>query len=131
MDALRDAGALFVSLVAEDGGVVVGHVALSPVSLSDGAPGWYGLGPLSVAPGRQRQGIGSHLVRAALRQLKAKGASGCMLVGDPAYYGRFGFGHQHRLVYPDLPPEYFQVIAFSGPAPQGVAGFHEAFGAEG
>src|SRR5690606_36329603 len=72
--ALRRAGALAVSLVAEADGEVVGHVAFSPVKIgrapedSDGGEltGWYGLGPLSVSPARQRHGIGSALVRAGL-----------------------------------------------------------------
>lgn len=131
VDALRSAGALFVSLVAEDDGAIIGHVAISPVSISNGVSGWYGLGPISVSPGRQRQGIGSQLVLAALRQLKEKGASGCVLVGDPVYYCRFGFEHQGNLAYPDLPPEYFQVISFSQPVPHGIVRFHEAFGAKG
>lgn len=131
VDALREAGALSMSLVAEDGGVVVGHVAVSPVSVPGAASGWYGLGPISVAPGRQRQGIGSKLMREVLRQLEAKGACGCVLVGDPAYYGRFGFKHQSELVFPGLPPAYFLVIAFSSPVPQGAVKFHPAFDAKG
>jgi putative acetyltransferase len=56
--ALRAAKALTVSLVAESGGRVVGHVAFSPVTISDGTRNWYGLGPVSVLPAYQRQGIG-------------------------------------------------------------------------
>ncbi len=131
VDALRDAGALTLSLVAEDGGVVVGHVAISPVTLSSGTPGWYGLGPISVAPERHGQGIGSQLMLSALQQLKDMGAAGCVLAGDPAYYGRFGFAHQSNLVFPDLPPEFFLIVAFSEPVPQGVVRFHSAFDAKG
>lgn len=131
VDALREARALSISLVAEDDGVVVGHVAVSPISISSGTSDWYGLGPIAVSPDRQGQGIGSRLMRAALQELEEKGASGCVLVGDPAYYCRFGFKHQDSLVYPDLPPEYFQVIAFSHPVPQGVATFHRAFDVKG
>lgn len=131
VDALREARALSISLVAEDDGVIVGHVAVSPVSISSGASGWYGLGPIAVSPDRQRQGIGSKLMRSALQELEGNGASGCVLVGDPAYYSKFGFEHQDSLIYPDLPSEYFQVIAFSHPLPQGVVAFHQAFGAKG
>ncbi|GEM_PF-799366 len=81
VDALRRAGALAVSLVAEDADGIVGHVALSKVQLSDGSPGWYGLGPISVAPGRQGQGVGSALMRAAVEALRARGAAGCVLLG--------------------------------------------------
>jgi putative acetyltransferase len=131
VDALRNAGVLSLSLVAEENGVIVGHVALSPVSISEGASGWYGLGPLSVAPERQRQGIGSRLVALALRRLKEKGASGCVLVGDSAFYARFGFGQEKSLVFPGVPPGVFLSIAFSRPLPRGVVAFHEAFGAQG
>lgn len=63
VEALRAAGALTVSLVAERAGRVVGHIAFSPVTISDGTPGWYGLGPVSVLPECQRQGIGAALIR--------------------------------------------------------------------
>ena len=83
VNALRRAGKLSVSLVAESGGAVVGHVAISPVSISDGTPGWFGLGPVSVLPQYQRRGIGSQLVREALRIIRKRGASGCVVLGDP------------------------------------------------
>ena len=131
VDALRKAGALSISLVAEDDGVTLGHVAVSPVSISDGAPGWYGLGPISVTPERQRQGIGSRLMVEVLQGLREVGASGCVLVGDPAYYARFGFRSGKNLVLPDVPPEYVQAISFSRSLPQGIVKFHVAFGAQG
>jgi putative acetyltransferase len=127
VDALRAAGVLSISLVAESGGVVVGHVAVSPVSISDDSPGWYGLGPLSVAPGHQRRGIGSALMREILRLLRERDASGCVLVGDPAFYSRFGFKPLAALVLPDVPPEYFQAISFSHTVPRGSVTFHAAF----
>ncbi|QYJ79706.1 GNAT family N-acetyltransferase [Shewanella acanthi] len=131
VDALRDAGALTISLVAEVDGSLVGHVAISPVSISSGVSNWYGLGPISVLPERQKQGIGSNLMLSALQQLKAKGALGCVLVGDPAYYSRFGFVHQNNLTYPDLPAEFFLCLSFSQSVPRGIATFHEAFSAKG
>jgi len=91
VNALRRAGALAISLAAELDGSVIGHVAVSPVTVSDGAPGWYGLGPISVLPQHQRSGVGSQLMRAALQALRDRGAAGCLLVGDPGYYRRFGF----------------------------------------
>jgi len=127
VDALRDAGALTISLVADDDGSVVGHVAVSPVSISGEIAGWYGLGPISVSPGRQKQGIGSKLMQAALQRLKDSGAAGCVLVGDPAYYDRFGFVHQSSIVFPDIPAEFFLAASFSESVPQGIAEFHEAF----
>jgi len=88
---LRKAGALTISLAAEQDGEIVGHVAVSAVSMSDGSADWYGLGPISVTPERQRKGIGSGLMQAALRLLRERSPAGCVLVGDPAYYARFGF----------------------------------------
>ncbi len=131
VEALRKAGALSISLVAEQDGEVVGHVALSPVSISDGSAGWYGLGPISVKPELQRRGIGILLMQAALRLLRERGAAGCVLVGDPAYYSRFGFKPEPSLVLPDVPPEYFQALLFGPSVPRGVVTFREAFMAQG
>ena len=131
VDALRAADALTVSLVAEDGGCVIGHVAVSPITLSSGALDWHALGPISVSPERQKQGIGSKLMRAALKQLKDKGAAGCVLAGDPNYYGRFGFVHQRNLAYPALPAEFFLALSFSKYVPHGTVQFHAAFEAKG
>jgi putative acetyltransferase len=131
VDALRDAGALFLSLVAEDEGVVVGHVAISPIRVSDGAAGWYGLGPISVQPGRQRRGIGSGLMREVLWRLEESGASGCVLVGDPAFYGRFGFEPDRGLAYPGVPSEYVLALSFDESRPQGTVSFHAAFATAG
>jgi len=128
IDALRKAGALTLSLVAESAGVIVGHVAMSPVSVSDAASGWYGLGPISVLPERQGNGVGSALMREVLRLLRERGAAGCVLVGEPAYYGRFGFRADPNLVFPPVPPEYFQALSFGTRTPRGVVSYHEAFG---
>lgn len=131
VDALRKSGALFLSLVAEQAGSIVGHVAVSPVTVSDGSSHWYGLGPISVIPELQGQGIGSLLMKEALQRLQDKGAAGCVLLGDPAYYSRFGFKPTPELVLPDVPPEYFQALAFKPPLPHGIVTYHEAFSAQG
>lgn len=131
VDALRKAGALTISLVAEEAGEVTGHVAISPVSVSDGSAGWYGLGPISVRPELQGRGIGSLLMQAALRLLRERGAAGCVLLGDPAYYSRFGFKPEAGLVLPDVPQEYFQALPFGESLPHGVVTYHEAFSARG
>ena len=131
VDALRAAGALAVSLVAEDADGIVGHVAVSPVQLSDGSPGWYGLGPISVAPGRQGQGIGGALMRAAVEALRARGVAGCVLLGDPGYYGRFGFRAEPRLRLVGVPAEYFQALLLEGGWPDAEVEYHSAFGAAG
>ena len=127
--ALRAAGALAVSLVAELDGRVVGHVAFSPVVLSDGTPDWHGLGPVSVLPAHQRQGIGKALIRQGLARLQAMGARGCCLVGHPDYYRKFGFRNLDQLAHAGVPPEYFLALSFDGHWPQGAVAFHEAFGA--
>lgn len=129
--ALRAAQALAVSLVALREGRIVGHIAFSPVTLSDGTPRWYGLGPVSVLPACQRQGIGRALVRAGLARLKAMNARGCCLVGHPGYYGQFGFRNVPGLEVEGVPPEVFFALAFDGPMPQGRVSFHEAFKARG
>lgn len=128
--ALREAGALSVSLVAEEGGEIVGHVAISPVSVSDGSTGWYGLGPVSVLPEFQRGGIGSRLVETALAELEQRGASGCVVLGDPAYYRRFGFRLVDGLGLPGVPREYFQAMSFDGNLARGEVAYHEAFAAQ-
>ena len=127
VDRLRAAGALTLSLVAEADGAVIGHVAFSPVAISDGSAGWYGLGPISVDPARQGEGIGSLLVREGLERLKTLGAAGCVLLGDPAYYGRFGFSADPKLVLEGVPPEYFQRVAFSPVYGGGTVSYHPGF----
>lgn len=131
VDALRAAGALTLSLVAELDGEVVGHIAFSPVTMSDGTPDWYGLGPVSVLPEFQRSGIGSALINEGLTRLKRLGARGCCLVGHPDYYPRFGFENASGLTLEGVPPEVFFVLPFDGLIPQGSVCFHQAFTATG
>ncbi len=130
VDALRAAGALAVSLVAVEGDEAVGHVAFSPVSI-DGvtAPGWYGVGPLSVRPDRQRRGIGSALMREGIARLRAMGGNGCVVVGDPAYYQRFGFRAQPGATVPGVPPEHVRFLALRSDWPAGAVAFHPGFDA--
>ncbi|MBD1866849.1 N-acetyltransferase [Cyanobacteria bacterium FACHB-471] len=127
VDALRNSGNLTISLVAEVDGQIVGHVAISPVSVSDGSQNWYGLGPISVIPKYQGIGIGSQLMSQALASLRDRGASGCVLLGSPEYYSRFGFKAEPSLVLSEVPPEYFQAISFDGRIPSGFVSYHESF----
>ncbi|RGD91176.1 GNAT family N-acetyltransferase [Acinetobacter sp. SWAC57] len=129
VNSLRKSGQLTISLVAVENGEIVGHVAISPVSISTGATGWYGLGPISVCPTKQGLGIGSQLILASLEKLKQVGAKGCVLLGDPNYYHRFGFRSYLELVLPGVPSEYFQALSFNGEIPQGVVSYHDAFNA--
>lgn len=128
--ALRDAGALTISLVAEADGQVIGHIAFSPIAISDGSLNWYGLGPISVLPEYQKQGIGKALVLKGLSMLKDLSGKGCALVGDPAYYQRFGFKNIPGLIHEGIPQEYFLALPFENKIPQGTVLFHEGFWAE-
>jgi len=96
---LRDSRVLTISLVAEMEGKVVGHITFSPVRMADCSPDWYGVGPVSVLPHLQRRGIGTALVYRGLELPSARGANGCVLVGDPEYYTRFGFKNIPGLVH--------------------------------
>lgn len=131
IEALRAAKALSVSLVAERDGHVIGHIAFSPVAISDRTPDWYGLGPVSVLPAYQRQGIGTALIREGLSRLKAMRARGCCLVGHPDYYRKFGFRTVPGLILEGVPPEFFFALSFDDEFPQGSVTFHEGFKADG
>ena len=129
--ALRAANALTISLVAELEGRIVGHIAFSPVTISDGTKNWYGLGPVSVLPEFQRQGIGKALIQEGLSRLKDMNARGCCLVGHPDYYRQFGFKSVLGLVVDGVPQEVFFALSFDEHTPRGIVTFHEAFTATG
>ncbi len=131
IDALRDANVLAVSLVAVSEKKLVGHIAFSPVTISDGCPGWYGLGPISVLPELQKQGIGKSLMLEGLSKLKSLGAKGCILVGDPGYYERFGFRSPKDLVIEGVPQEYVLALPFVESKASGTVVFHDGFAATG
>ena len=128
IERLRAAGDLALSLVAENlDRAIIGHVAFSRVSISDGTPGWYGLGPISVIPLRQRAGIGGALAMEGLARLREIRAGGCVVLGDPRYYRPLGFDHDPGLVFPGPPPEYFQRLVLTGNPPQGTVRYAPAF----
>lgn len=127
LDDLRRTGGLALSLVAIEAGEVIGQIAFSPLTVADGAAGWFGGGPLAVRPDRQRRGVGGALVRAGLERLRAAGGRGCVLVGDPAYYGRFGFASGLGPTLTGVPDEVVLTLAFAGDAPKGPVRFHPAF----
>lgn len=130
VNALRQAGALTVSLVAVEGSAIVGHAAASPVKLQGAPRPWFGLGPMSVRPERQGQGVGGQLIRATLDRLRSSGAGGCVVLGEPSYYDRFGFRHDPGLRYGDVPPPYFQYLSFTGERPSGSVEYHGSFDGE-
>lgn len=131
IEALRAAKTLTLSLVAEVGGNVVGHIAFSPVTISDGTMHWYGLGPVSVLPEYQRKGIGRALIQEGLSRLKDTVAKGCSLVGHPQYYRTFGFENVAGLTLEGVPQEVFFALSFDGRIPHGNVTFHEGFKANG
>lgn len=129
---MRDDSALTLSLVACIDGAVAGHIAFSEVHINSQLNSqfcdWYGLAPVSVLPEYQNQGIGSALINKGLSRLKQLGAKGCVLLGEPDYYSRFGFQSNPSLVLEGVPPEYFQALAFDGDTPNGAVKYHAAFG---
>ena len=128
IDALRAANVLTISLVAVEDDAVIGHVAFSPVTITGQPDGWYGLGPVAVRPDSQRQGVGEALIRKGLTRLEELGAEGCVVLGDPDYYVRFGFETVPGLELAGVPPEYFQCLTFGGrKPPHGKVAFHAAF----
>lgn len=131
VNALRRADALTLSLVAEQAGKVIGHIAFSPVTIADGTTSWFGMGPVSVLPSSQKRGIGQQLVELGLLRLRTLGAGGCVVVGEPLFYGRFGFANQPQLVLSGVPTEVFLALSFdtgTPPAfPCGEVMYHTAF----
>lgn len=128
--ALRKGNALTISLVAEINGRVVGHIAFSPITISDGTKDWYGMGPVSVLPNHQKQGIGKALISEGLSLVKTMMAQGCALVGDPDYYNKFGFKNYPEMIHEGIPQKFFLALPFAERIPKGIATFHDAFKAE-
>lgn len=116
VDRLRARGMVTLSLVALKDGEVVGHVLFSPVRLVNGEDSFdlIGLGPVAVDPEHQREGIGSRLINAGLEEIRQAGHAAVVVLGDPAFYERFGFGPAQRygIRYsdPNVPPKAFQVL---------------------
>ena len=125
--ALRREGALALSLVAEVENEIVGHVAFSKVTIEDDTPGWFGLGPISVRPDMQKNGIGGALIAEGISRLKGMDGQGCVLVGDPGYYNRHGFAHIPGLVYEGIPQEFVLAMPFTKTIPKGNVSFHKGF----
>ena len=126
---LRDALDLEASWVAATAAdEIIGYVAFSMVRIDGEECGWFGIGPVAVVPERQGEGIGSALVETGLAVLQAEGAAGCVVLGDPGFYSRFGFVHDPGLAYPGPPPEHFQRLLWRGEAPRGTVSYAPAFG---
>jgi putative acetyltransferase len=131
IEELRRSGALDLSLVAEVDKQVVGHIAFSTVEISDGSLHWYALGPIAVTPELQGRGIGQALVNAGLAALRGLNAAGCVLVGSPKFYGRFGFRNCPELTMDGVPQMYIQSLNFGAHSATGKVKHHAAFSASG
>jgi putative acetyltransferase len=127
VDALRDDGALSVSLVAVRDDQPVGHIAFSKAAVGERTDGWYLAGPVAVLPEFQHQGIGSMLVLSGLEALRARQAAGCVLVGDPGFYRRFGFDVHPGLIHQGVPDELVLGLSLGDEAPTGEITAHRAF----
>jgi len=127
VDRLRATGCLQSYVALDEAERLVGQVAFSPVRIDGQKCGWYGLGPVAVLPERQGKGIGAALIDAGLTRLRASGARGCVVLGDPAFYARFGFHPDPVLVYPKAPANSFQRLVMAGNAPSGVVTYLAAF----
>lgn len=127
VNRLAQAGDLSVDLVAMAGDLVVGFVAASPVTIAGERCDWYGLGPVAVLPEYQRQGIGQQLIEKSLKDLVLMDAEGCVVVGEPAYYQRFGFKTSAMIYYPGTPEGYFMSLLFKQNSKKGVVRYHDAF----
>lgn len=127
VEALREAGSLEVSLVAVVDETVAGHIAFSGASIGETPPSWYLLGPVAVLPDHQGQGIGRALIESGLAVLRSRGAAGCVLVGDPAFYRRFGFRRHDGVTWARVPDENVLCLVMSGEPPSGEVLYHPAF----
>lgn len=138
IDRLRETDKLSLLLVACEEGNVVGCVAFSPVSITEAESHsnaqhdshWCGLGPVAVLPEKQGCGIGSKLIQMGLYEMKQKSIAGCVLAGDPGFYGRFGFIPDSGLQCDGIPPEFFLSLLWQGNMPNGQVSYCSAFNTE-
>lgn len=127
IDGLRAQGRLTLSLVAQANDELIGHVAFSPVQIAGHDLGWVGLGPVSVDPDHQGRGTGHALISEGLKRVQAMGMKGCVVLGEPAYYSRFGFVADADLWFAQVPPEYFMRLGFEGEPPLGEVSYAPPF----
>ena len=127
IETLRAEGDLSLSLVAMGQSGLLGHCAFSPVKITGAAGSWYALGPIAVGPSDQRKGLGRALITEGLSRLKTQGAQGCVVIGNPQIYSRFGFHRDGQLISGALDRALVQRIIFQGSAPFGHVSFAPAF----
>ncbi|WP_139215182.1 GNAT family N-acetyltransferase [Oceanisphaera psychrotolerans] len=128
--ALREQGAISLSQVAEYEGAIIGHLAMSPVQVNGEDTGWLGLAPVSVWPDCQQQGVASAMIREALDSANELDWAGVVVLGEPAFYRRFGFRPASELglecAYPGA-GDAFMALALKQPVPTGLVSYHPAF----
>ncbi len=128
VDRLRISCPDALSLVADDDGIIVGHIMFSPVVINDGERKIQGMGlaPMAVQPSRQRQGIGSRLVEKGLEILRERGCSYVIVLGHPEYYPKFGFEPASRYgiesQWEEIPDEAFLILVIDQSALRNVKG---------
>ncbi len=130
VDALRDAGDAAISLVAEDGGEIIGHVLFSPMTAPFTA---LGLAPVATLKARRREGIAARLIEAGLAMAREQGVAGVFVLGDNAYYERFGFRAQTAAPFASpYAGAHFMALSLGGgvlPATSGAVDYAPAFAA--
>ena len=127
VNVLRSIGALSLSLVATDGDELVGQATFSPATISSNTGNWFALGPISVKPGRQSEGIGGELIEAGIDAIRELDAWGCILTGNPDYYSRHGFSLAPEHCPTNESSEYFMLRMIKDQVPTGKFAFHDAF----
>lgn len=136
VNALREGGISLISLVAEEGEEIVGHIFFSPVELigDDSGLKLMGLAPMAILPKFQRQGIGSQLVKTGIENCSAQGYDAVVVLGHPEYYPRFGFVPSVKFGIKseyDVPDEVFMILELKEGSLEGKNGiikYHPAFG---
>lgn len=128
VEKLRDDDSLSLSLVAVQGLDILGHIAASPVRITDGTGGWFGIGPVSVAPAHRGSGLGTALLSHAVNALQEGGAGGVVAIGNPEFYTRFDFTAVPELSLPGAVSEHFLARRLrDSHFPQGAVAYHPAF----
>jgi len=127
IDRLRSSHALALSLVAVENDEILGQITFSPAIVEDDSKSWFALGPVSVTPSRQGEGIGSSLIKQGLAGIDSLGALGCILTGNPEYYKKFGFKLAPKNSPINESELYFQLKLLGGELPEGRFAFHRAF----
>lgn len=136
VNALRDSGISYISLIAEEGKEIVGHILFTPVELIGDNSGLklMGLAPMAVMTRLQKKGIGSQLVKAGLESCLAQGYDAVVVLGHPEYYPKFSFVPSVKFGIKseyEVPDEAFMVLELtkgSLKGHQGIIKYHSAFG---